>query len=93
MSSCSKLHQGLRYIRSVASIRPHLQPIRCREYASVDFIPAPDEGKFDYVAVDGRSRMLCLKRALKLVKPQVLLALHPVQVLWCYILTHEAPLD
>jgi hypothetical protein len=43
----------------------------CRDYASADFIPAHDEGKFDYVAVDGRSRMLCLKRALKLIKPEV----------------------
>jgi hypothetical protein len=44
----------------------------CREYASVGFISAADEGSFDYIAVDGRSRMLCLKRALKLLKPEVL---------------------
>ena len=43
----------------------------CRKYASADFIPPSQEEKFDYVAVDGRSRMLCLKRALKLVKPEV----------------------
>jgi hypothetical protein len=46
--------------------------VSCRDYASAEFIPAHDEGKFDYVAVDGRSRMLCLKRALKLIKPEVL---------------------
>lgn len=45
-------------------------PDSFKDYASAEFIPARDEGKFDYVAVDGRSRMLCLKRALKLIKPE-----------------------
>lgn len=51
----------------------------CRKYASADFIPPDQEGKFDYVAVDGRSRMLCLKRALKLVKPEVRLPSIPAE--------------
>lgn len=49
-----------------------MQHVYCRDYASAEFVPAHDEGKFDYIAVDGRSRMLCLKRALKLLKPEVL---------------------
>ena len=51
----------------------------CRDYASAGFIPAHDEGKFDYVAVDGRSRMLCLQRALQLIKPEARLLPNVVQ--------------
>jgi len=42
----------------------------CRDYFGATFLPN-DEGVFDYIAVDGRSRVNCIKRALPLLKPEV----------------------
>ncbi len=42
----------------------------CRQYSSAAFLHKQN-GTFDFVAVDGRARVPCLKRALSLVKPEV----------------------
>jgi hypothetical protein len=39
------------------------------DYYGAAFLPN-DEGIFDYIAVDGRSRVNCIKRALPLLKPE-----------------------
>lgn len=39
------------------------------EYAAVDFLPVSDNGSFDLIVVDGRSRVACTTRALELLKP------------------------
>lgn len=44
--------------------------LQCRQYSSAAFLHTQN-GTFDFVAVNGRSRVPCLKRALSLVKPEV----------------------
>jgi hypothetical protein len=47
-------------------------PLTCcvhRKYIDADFLPASG-GMYDFISVDGRARVHCLKRALPLLKPE-----------------------
>lgn len=41
----------------------------CRKYIDADFLPTAS-GVYDFISVDGRARVHCLKRALPLLKPE-----------------------
>ena len=43
--------------------------LRCRKYIDAEFLPATG-GVYDFISVDGRARVHCLKRALPLLKPE-----------------------
>jgi hypothetical protein len=40
-----------------------------RKYIDADFLPTAS-GVYDFISVDGRARVHCLKRALPLLKPE-----------------------
>ena len=40
-----------------------------RDYIAASFLPESG-GMYDYISVDGRARVHCLKRALPLLKPE-----------------------
>lgn len=44
-------------------------PIKFKKYIEADFLPTAG-GVYDYISVDGRARVHCLKRALPLLKPE-----------------------
>jgi len=54
-------------------------PAVCRDYIAASFLPEK-EGIYDYISVDGRARVHCLKRALPLLKPEggILMLVRPL---------------